>query len=81
MPLYRVGRTFVAIVEADDYQDAARAHFRPDWDAESSVIWTVADIGDVPRDWREVPPIRPDGKDAGTTTVRELLTPGAKGGR
>jgi hypothetical protein len=64
MPLYRVERTVVAIVEAPDIHAAKRASFRSEWDAEVAAIH-VDTLNDVPSEWRDYPPIDTLGRDVG----------------
>lgn len=73
MPLYRVERTVVAIVEAPDEDTARTAKFRSEWDYDVDASLLVY-AHDVPMDWRDFPPVDVNGKDVGTTPLKELVT-------
>lgn len=74
MALYIVRRTFTAIVEAADSEEAAQARFRlSDWEPENDVR-PVVYAHDIPRDWRDYPPIDVKGRDHGTEPLSKIVT-------
>lgn len=70
MPLYRVTRMSVAIVEAPDNGRARKAWFRNEWEVTEAV--EVRSIEDVPDDWQDSPAIDTAARDL-PGTVREMI--------
>lgn len=70
MPLFRIERTSVAIVEAPDEARARKAWFSNEWQV--TTVAPVRSIEDVPEDWLDAPAVDTAARDL-PGTVRERI--------